>query len=101
METSRNATISAVKPKNFPRDSNFNSSGVFGVSEPAISLAILPSWVFIPVVTTTPIALPEATHVPINAIFFLSANRVLSSNCSGFLRTVIDSPVSADSSILH
>ncbi len=76
METKSTATISAMNPRNLPNDSNFNSRGVFGVSELAISLAIFPSCVRIPVDTTTPTALPEATQVPINAIFFLSASSV-------------------------
>ena len=90
-----------MKPRNLPSDSNFSSSGVFGVSEPAISLAIFPSCVCIPVETTTPIALPDATQVPIKAIFLRSARSVSSTRESGFFSIVKDSPVSADSSILH
>ena len=101
IDTNRTATINAINPRNLPSDSNLSSNGVFGVSELAISLAILPSWVSIPVETTTPTALPDATQVPINAIFLRSAKSVSSGSKSTFFCTVNDSPVSADSSILH
>ena len=43
IETNNTATIRAMNPRNLPKDSNFNSRGVFGASELAISLAILPN----------------------------------------------------------
>ena len=63
--TRRTATIKAIKPKNRPKLSNFNSSGVFGDSASAMSPAILPSSVFIPVSTTIPKPRPVDTVVPI------------------------------------
>ena len=59
------ATIKAMKPRNLPRLSNFNSRGVFGDSASAISPAILPNSVDIPVAQTIPRPLPEDTVVPI------------------------------------
>ena len=54
-----------------------------------------------PVDTTTPTALPDATQVPMKAIFFLSASKVSSGKFSANFWIVNDSPVKADSSILH
>ena len=48
-----------------------------------------------------PTALPDATLVPINAIFFLSASNVSLGRDAVDFSIVKDSPVNADSSILH
>ena len=64
IETRSTATTKAMNPRNLPRLSNFSSSGVFGVSAEAISLAILPNSVDIPVLQTTPTARPDEITVP-------------------------------------
>ena len=53
-----------MNPRNFPNDSSLCSRGVFGVSACAISFAILPNSVYIPVEVTIPIALPVEIVVP-------------------------------------
>ncbi len=101
IETISAATINAMKPKNRPSDSSLSSRGVFGVSVSTMLLAMRPSSVFIPVSTTTPMARPVETHVPMYAMLFLSARRVFSGSGSEDLRMLSDSPVREDSSILH
>ena len=101
IDTRRTATISAIKPRNRPSDSSFNSSGVFGVWASEISLAILPSCVFIPVATTTPTARPVATVVPMYIMLRRSASNVLTSIGSRCFVIGSDSPVNADSSTRH
>ena len=64
IETINAATIRAMKPRNLPKDSNLCSNGVLGVSASAMSLAIFPSSVFIPVAVTIPTALPVEIVVP-------------------------------------
>ena len=101
IETINAATINAINPRNLPNDSNLCSKGVLGVSASAISLAILPSSVFIPVAVTIPTALPVEIVVPMYSMFFLSARRVSGGSESSFTLAGIDSPVNADSSTLH
>ena len=64
IETINAATINAMNPKNLPRDSNLCSRGVLGVSASAMSFAIFPNSVFIPVAVTIPTALPVEMVVP-------------------------------------
>ncbi len=64
-DTRSTATMSAMKPRKRPRLSNFNSKGVLGVCASAMSRAILPSSVLMPVLVTRPNPLPEDTVVPI------------------------------------
>ena len=90
-----------MKPRKRPKLSNFNSKGVFGVWASAILRAIFPSSVRIPVFTTRPSPLPEETVVPMYAMLFRSASKVLWSSSLVSFPTVRDSPVRADSSILH
>ena len=52
--TMTTATSRAINPRNRPKDSSFNSSGVFGGSASWMSVAIRPSWVSIPMLTTSP-----------------------------------------------
>ncbi len=90
-----------MNPRNLPRDSSLCSRGVLGVSAWAISLAILPSSVYMPVAVTIPTALPVEIVVPMYSIFFLSASNVSGGNTSSLTFVGIDSPVNADSSTLH
>lgn len=55
-----------------PNSSNFCCRGVLISSVSLISVRILPIAVFNPVPITIPLALPAATFVPLNKIFFLS-----------------------------
>ena len=100
-ETSKTATMSAMKPRNLPRLSSLSSRGVFGVWASAILLAILPSSVCMPVATTKPNPRPEETVVPMKAMFFRSASTVSLGSAWISLLMVKDSPVNADSSTLH
>ena len=101
IETKSVATIKAINPKKRPRDSNFNSSGVLGDSEPTMLLAIRPSSVDIPVSTTIPIARPVETQVPMYAMLLRSARSVEDGRASVDLSILLDSPVNEDSSTLH
>ena len=101
IETIRTATIRAMKPRNLPKDSNLCSSGVLGVSASAISLAMRPNSVFIPVDVTMPTARPVEMVVPMKSMFLRSANKVSGGRASECVLVGIDSPVNADSSTLH
>ena len=101
IETIRTATMRAINPRNLPSDSNLCSSGVLGVSASAISLAMRPNSVFMPVEVTIPTARPVEIVVPMKSMFLRSANKVSGGRASECVFVGIDSPVNADSSTLH
>ena len=87
-------------PKLFPTCPNFLCIGVSGVSFVIIILAILPTFVFIPVSVTIASPCPFTTTVVANAKFVISPNAVFSGKISSALfKLGTVSPVRLDSSI--
>lgn len=83
-----------------PNSSSFCWSGVLISSVSHISVRILPMAVLSPVPMTTPRALPAATFVPLNRMFFLSWFTARGSGTGSLcLITDTDSPVRIDWSI--
>ena len=100
IKSSEAAAITAMIPRNFPRDSNLISKGVFGLSTSLIPAAMSPSCVFIPMRTITPRPRPLATTVPMNAMFNWSGINESDATLSTCLRVTSDSPVNEASLIV-
>ena len=80
------------------RSASLAVRGVDSTRTPLTSRCTSPSWVVVPVATTMPVAAPDVTCVPDQAMFRRSATGVLPGSTASSFTTGIDSPVSTDSS---
>ncbi len=84
-------------PIHFSRRAVSSSRGVL-TGGPAINSLMAPSSVRVPIATTTPVARPPVTKVPLKAMQRRSPIGASAGTGAGSLATAIDSPVSIDSS---